>query len=79
MINFNWETNHNHNVVRMENKIDFDNCTNISDIEPMEGPFLWEAPAEEGVTYFTCGVGAHCAEGNQKLAVTVSKGCPIFD
>ena len=75
MINFNWETNHNHNVVRMENKIDFDNCTNISDIEPMEGPFLWEAPAEEGVTYFTCGVGLHCADGNQKLAVTVSIDC----
>ena len=63
----------------MENKIDFDDCTNISDTDSEEGPFLWEAPAEEGVTYFTCGVGLHCAGGNQKLAVTVSKGCPIFD
>merc|ERR1711942_104040 len=72
-INFVWETNHN--VVLMENKEDFDACTNISDTEPYEGPLLWDAPSEEGVTYIVCGVRTHCADGNQKLAVTVSMDC----
>ena len=72
-INFVWETNHN--VVLMENKEDFDACTNFSDTEPYEGPLLWDAPSEEGVTYIICGVKTHCADGNQKLAVTVSMDC----
>merc|ERR1711955_129261 len=73
VINFVWETNHN--VVLMENKEDFDSCTNFSDTEPYDGPFEWIAPPEEGVSYIICGVKTHCADGNQKLAVTVSMDC----
>ena len=46
-----------------------------TDTEPVEGPLAWTAPAEEGLVYVICGVGAHCAYGNMKLAIAVSNSC----
>ena len=46
-----------------------------ADTEPVDGPLAWTAPAEEGMVYVICGVRTHCADGNQKLAITVSNSC----
>merc|ERR1711879_839380 len=44
-------------------------------VVPVDGPFAWTAPEEEGMVYVICGVRTHCADGNQKLAITVSNSC----
>jgi len=71
IVNFVWETNHNVVPVSAE---DYLACI-TSDTEPVEGPFAWTAPEEEQMVYVICGVRTHCADGNQKLAITVSNTC----
>merc|ERR1711948_164807 len=68
IVNFIWTTNHN---VAPE---DYLACI-TADTEPVEGPLAWTAPAEEQMVYVICGVRTHCADGNQKLAITVSNSC----
>ena len=69
IINFEWETNHN--VVEVGTMEDFDTCTGFTDTEAYEGPLAWPVPEAEGTYYIICGVKTHCADGNQKIAVTV--------
>ena len=69
IINFEWETNHN--VVEVGTMEDFDSCTGFTDTEAYEGPLAWPVPEAEGTYYIICGVKTHCADGNQKIAVTV--------
>ena len=57
---FNWE--------------DYDNYVSFVH-EPYEGPLAVQVPSEEGITYVVCGVGVHCAQGSQKLAITTSNSC----
>ena len=45
------------------------------DTEAVDGPLAWTAPMEEQMVYVICGVRTHCADGNQKLAITVSNTC----
>ena len=71
IVNFVWTTNHNVVPVSAE---DYLACI-TADTEPAEGPLAWTAPEEEGMTYVICGVRTHCADGNQKLAITVSNSC----
>ena len=71
IVNFVWTTNHNVVPVSAE---DYLACI-TADTEPVEGPLAWTAPAEEGMVYVICGVRTHCADGNQKLAITVSNSC----
>merc|ERR1712115_97599 len=71
VVNFIWTTNHNVAPVSAE---DYLACL-TADTEPVEGPLAWTAPAEEQMVYVICGVRTHCADGNQKLAITVSNSC----
>merc|ERR1711953_481731 len=71
IVNFVWTTNHNVVPVSAE---DYLACI-TADTDPIEGPLAWTAPAEEGMVYVICGVRTHCADGNQKLAITVSNSC----
>ena len=71
-MNFIWDLNHN--VDPVASKADYDNCV-VGNHHPETGPLAWTAPAEEGVTYVICGVGNHCTDGKQKLAITVSNSC----
>merc|ERR1712165_72218 len=71
IVNFIWTTNHNVVPVSAE---DYLACL-TADTEPVDGPLAWTAPAEEGMVYVICGVRTHCADGNQKLAITVSNSC----
>ena len=71
VVNFIWTTNHNVVLVSAE---DYLACLTEYN-EPMSGPLAWTAPSVEMVAYVICGVSTHCAEGNQKLAITVSNSC----
>ena len=71
VVNFIWTTNHNVAAVSAE---DYLACI-TAETEPMEGPLAWTAPMEEQMVYVICGVRTHCADGNQKLAITVSNSC----
>merc|ERR1712026_93719 len=71
IVNFVWTTNHNVVPVSAE---DYLACI-TSDTEPVEGPLAWTAPEEEQMVYVICGVRTHCADGNQRLAITVSNSC----
>jgi len=70
-VNFVYESNHNVEVTSQEA---YEACT-VTMPDPVPGPIAWTAPMEEGVTYTLCGVRTHCADGNQKLAITVSGSC----
>ena len=72
IVNFIWESNHN--VDPVASKEDYDSCV-VGNHHPEAGPLAWTAPKEEGITYVICGVGNHCTDGNQKLAITVSHSC----
>ena len=69
IINFEWSNGHN--VVEVATQEDFDNCTGFTDTTAYEGPLAWPVPEAEGTYYIVCGVGHHCIQGKQKLAVTV--------
>merc|ERR1711997_792413 len=71
VVNFIWTSNHNVAPVSAE---DYLACI-TADTDPMDGPLAWTAPEEEGMVYVICGVRTHCADGNQKLAITVSNSC----
>merc|ERR1739840_30389 len=62
-----------HNVEKV-NKAGYDNCDGFDNTEGVEGPYVF-SNRNEGTYYFVCGVGGHCAGGNQKAKVTVSKTC----
>ena len=69
IINFVWETDHN--VVEVASQGDFDDCTGFTDTTGYDGPLAWPVPDAEGTYFIVCGVRTHCADGNQRLAVTV--------
>merc|ERR1712183_353290 len=69
IINFVWETDHN--VVEVASQADFDDCTGFTDTTGYDGPLAWPVPDAEGTYFIVCGVRTHCADGNQRLAVTV--------
>ena len=71
VVNFNYKEGHN---VEATTKEAYDAC-DVTDNAAVPGPISWTAPAEEGMTYVVCGVGLHCALGNQKLAITTSNSC----
>ena len=43
----------------------------VVDTTAYEGPLAWPVTEAEDTYYIVCGVRTHCADGNQKLAVTV--------
>jgi len=71
VVNFNYQSGHN---VEVTDQAGYEGCV-VTQTEAVDGPISWTAPAEEGMTYTICGVGFHCAIGNQKLAITVSNSC----
>merc|ERR1712012_44221 len=62
-----------HNVEQV-NAEGYENCSGFSNTEGVEGPYVFKAK-REGEFYFVCGVGGHCADGNQKAIVTVKSDC----
>ena len=44
----------------------------VVDTTAYEGPLAWPVTEAEDTYYIVCGVRTHCADGNQKLAVTVA-------
>ena len=72
-MNFKWDTNHN--VVEVPCKDSFNACKGFTDTTPHDGPEEWKAPDKEKTYYLVCGVGKHCEDGNQKIAITVKKDC----
>merc|ERR1712080_102334 len=64
-----------HNVVEVNSKKDFDNCTGFEESEDGETGPVTVSFNRPGKHYFVCGVGGHCLHGNQKVELIVAESC----
>merc|ERR1712198_194584 len=73
-VTFNWGGN-GHNVVEVNSKKDFDDCTGFEESDDGERGPVTVSFDKTGKYYFVCGVGGHCQHGNQKVEVIVRPSC----
>merc|ERR1719431_407920 len=76
-VDFLWEGGHN--IVKVNKEV-YEKCSDLGekfDIndKPINrtagaGDYKFTAPDDEGTHYFICGVGGHCAFGNQKAKIS---------
>jgi len=65
-VTFNWGGS-GHNVVEVNSKKDFDDCTGFEESDEGENGPVTVSFDKKGKHYFVCGVGGHCQHGNQKV------------
>merc|ERR1712088_68654 len=73
-VTFKWGGN-GHNVVEVNSKKDFDDCTGFDESEDGETGPVTVSFNRPGKHYFVCGVGGHCLHGNQKVELIVARSC----
>merc|ERR1712203_192584 len=73
-VTFKWRGN-GHNVVEVNSKKDFDDCTGFEESDDGERGPVTVSFDKKGDYYFVCGVGGHCKHGNQKVLVYVRDTC----